>query len=399
MTRKQAQAIDLSFLRDRKAQKRMVAVTLVFALGGLAYALLAPRWYRAGLTIVPAAPPKSAGLSSLLGGELGGLAAGLGAIGGGSVDAARIVAVLQSNAVTDAAIDKFDLMARYGDRYRETAREDVWRHCDAKALSKPNLVQLSCEDTSPKFAQELLSFLAEYGNQAFRRVSRSTASEEVRFLEARAVELRKQADETAAKVREFQETHRLVDLDAQAKAVVSEVAVLTGQRIGKQMELEYARTFSSHDEATTRQLESQLSVVDETLLDLEDQRPPTSRGGKTGLFPPALTVPKLRAEYEKLYRDRKVVEMTLVYVLQQLEGARASEVREVSTFQVLDPPSLPTRKARPIGTLAVALGTLLGLAVSLAAEWWRAIGRETLGPRIRAGLARSPEGKGTSTSE
>jgi LPS O-antigen subunit length determinant protein (WzzB/FepE family) len=91
--------------------------------------------------------------------------------------------------------------------------------------------------------------------------------------------------------------------------------------------------------------------------------------------------------------------MTLVYVLQQLEGARASEVREVSTFQVLDPPSLPTRKARPIGTLAVALGTLLGLAVSLAAEWWRAIGRETLGPRIRAGLARSPEGKGTSTSE
>jgi len=385
-----------------------MGVTLVFALGGVAYALLAARWYRAVLTIAPATTPKSAGISSLLGPEMGALAAGLGAFGGGSADAARIVAVLQSSAVTDGAIDRFELMARYGTRYRETAREEVWHHCEAKVLPKPNLVQLSCEDTSPKFAQEMISFLADHGNRVFRGVSRSTASEEVRFLEARASELRKQADESAARVREFQETHQLVDLDSQAKAVVAEVAALTSQRIGKQMELEYARTFSSRDEATTRQLESQLSVVDLTLMDLEAQRPQTApersrpstpRGGKPGLFPAALEVPKLRAEFEKLYRDRKVVEATLVYVLQQLEGARASEARDVSTFQVLDPPSLPTRKARPRGTVAVALATLLGLAGSVAVEWWRAGGRRTLGPRIPASLAPSSEGKGTSTSE
>ena len=60
-------------------------------------------------------------------------------------------------------------------------------------------------------------------------------------------ELRRQADEAAARMREFQEKHQIVDLDSQARAVVTSVAAVNAQRIAKQMELDYARTFSSAD--------------------------------------------------------------------------------------------------------------------------------------------------------
>jgi tyrosine-protein kinase Etk/Wzc len=381
MTTNQPFTIDVSFLRDRAAQKRIVAIGLAGAVLGLGYGLLAPRWYSAVLTVVPAKAQRS-GLSSMLGGELAGLASGFDAPLGG-VDVARITAVLQSNAVTDAVIEKFDLRTRYRTNGQNRARTALWRHCSVKALPKPNLVQLTCEDKDPAFVQQLLGFFAEHGNQVFRRVGVSSATEEVRFLDQRVAQLRQQADDAAARMREFQERHKIVDLDTQAKAVVSALATLNAQRITKQMELDYSRTFSSGDEATAQQLRSQLSVMTDQLRALEElpsvaeeQTPRSQRRNEksAGVFPAALEVPKLRAEFEKLYRDRKVAETTLIFALERLEAARATEARDVSTFLVLDPPTLPDRHARPSASRAVALFTFFGFGVAMVFEWLRRIG-------------------------
>jgi capsule polysaccharide export protein KpsE/RkpR len=376
-----ASAIDLSFLRSRAVLKRIAIVTIAFAVVGLLYGLLAPKWYRSVLTVVPAKSQRGGGgLASLLGSDAGALAAGFlegSAIGG--ADAARVAAVLQSIAVSDAVIEKFDLGKRYGERYRESTREALWRHCDVKVLTKPGLVQLSCEDKDPKFVQEMLAYFAGHGNEVFRRVGVSSASEEARFLEKRVAELRQQADDAAARMRDFQEKYKIVDLDTQAKAVVSALAALNSQRISKQLELDYARTFSAREEPTLRQLESQLSVMGQKVKSLEEPAaadPPAEKGGgvprpagaKGGMFPAALEVPKLRAEFETLYRDRKVAEATLVFALERLEGARANEAREVSTFLILDPPALPTRHSRPKRTMTLALWAMLGFAASLGFE-------------------------------
>jgi tyrosine-protein kinase Etk/Wzc len=383
--------VDLSFLRDRSARRRMAGIIAAFAFAGLVYALLAPKWFRSVLTVVPAKSQRSGGgLASLLGSDAGGLASGLLEGGAGGADAQRIAAVLQSVAVSDAVIDKFDLRKRYDTSYQESARDALWEHCDVRVLPKPGLVQLSCEDTDPKFVQEMLAYFAEYGNQVFRRVSFSSSSEEVRFLEKRVAELRQQADEAAGRMREFQEKYKIVDLDTQAKAVVSALAALNSQKITKQLELDYARTFSAREEPSLRQLEAQLSVMGQKVRSLEEPGPVESqdatkrgsRGGSPagGMFPAALEVPKLRAEFESLYRDRRVSEATLVFALERLEGAKANEARDVSTFVVLDPPALPTRKSRPKRLLVVVLAAALGTAAAIGLESWRA-GR---GSRVRA---------------
>jgi capsule polysaccharide export protein KpsE/RkpR len=379
MTDRRPQPLDLAFLRQRPVQLRIAAFTVAFAAAGVLYGLLAPRWYRSDVVLVPGRPPKGGGLGSLgglLGGDLAGLAGGFDSMLGGGAEPARIAAVLRSNAVSDAVIQKFDLKARYGEKYQETAREALWRHCGVRTLPKPNLVELSCEDRDPAFAQELLRYFAEHGNAVFRQVNASSATEEVKYLERRVAELSQQADATAARMREFQEKHQIVDLDTQAKAVVSSLAALHGQRISRQMELDYARSFASPEEASARQLQSQVAVVEETLRELEQPGVPASgakgRGGSgAGLFPKALAVPQLRAEFEKLFRDRKVAEATLLFTMDRLEGARANEARDVSTFQVLDPPTLPTKKSRPSGLESTLLATLIGLVVGLAWEWWR----------------------------
>jgi len=389
MNGNKAQTIDLSFLRSRAGQRRITLVALGFGLAAALYGVVASKWYRSMLGVVPITSQKPSGIAGLLGSDVGGLAASLGpAIGGGGADSSRIAAVLQSIAVSDAVVEKFNLQERYGKKYREAAREALWKHCEVQVLPKPGLVQLTCEDKDPRFVQQMLSYFAEYGNQIFRRVNVSSASEEVRFLERRVMDLKLAADEAAARIRSFQEEHQIVDLESQARGVVSSVAALNAQRIGKQMELDYARSFSTRDEPGTRQLEAQLSVVNDQLRDLEapaEKVPPASASGlkgdgqRTGLFPAALAVPKLRAEYEKLYRDRKVAEATLVFALDRLEGAKANEARDVSTFVVLDPPALPTRPSRPLPLpVLMALGLVVGLAAGMGLEWWRSLGRPGL---------------------
>lgn len=368
------------FLRIPRARWRIGALTLVCAVLGVLYGILAPKWYRSVLTVMPAKSPR-AGISSVLGGELGGLAAGLAdSTLGTSTEAARVAAVLQSIGVTDAVIGRFDLFHRYGEKYQETTRAALWRHCEVKTLVKPGLVQLSCEDKDPRFVQQMLQFFAEYGNQVFRRVGVTSASEEVRYLEKHVGELTDQADEVAVRMREFQEKHQIVDLDTQSKAVVSALAALNSQRITKQLELEYARTFSSRGEATLRQLQSQLSVMDDKVRDLEQvsEAPPDpiekrAKHGTdpNGMFPAALAIPKLRAELVKLYRDQKVSEASLVFALERLEAARANEARDVSTFLVLDPPALPSRHSRPKTSVSLLAGVLVGLALAVCIEWWR----------------------------
>lgn len=366
--------LDLSFLRDQSALRHVAAITLAGAVLGAAWGLLSPKWYESVLTVVPAKAPAS-GASTLLGSDFGALAV-LG--GGGSTDGARIAAVLQGSAVSDAVIEKFDLRKRYDVRYQEQARAELWKHCSVKPLPKPNIVQVTCEDRDPRFVQELLTFIASYGNEVFRRVGVSSATEEVRFLEKRVAELRRQADESAIRMREFQEKHQIVDLDSQAKALVNSVATVQGQRIAKQMELDYARAYSSRDEATTRQLESQLSVMDEQIRDLEEARitavPPAvegSRKARPGMFPAAMAVPRVRSELEAIYRDRKVAETTLVFALDRLESARAAEARDVSTFQVLDAPPLPTRKSRPSGTASLLAFAGVAFLGSVLFEAWK----------------------------
>ena len=387
--------LDLAFLKEAKARKRIAIVALGLAVVGALYGWLGPTWYRSIATVVPAKPPAGGGLSSLLGGETGALAATLVGGGGGAPDTSRIAAVLQSNSVSDAVIGKFGLQERYDVGHLETARNVLWEHCNVRVLFKPSLVQVSCEDRDPRRARDMVAYFVEYGNEVFRRVSVSSASEEVRMMERRVADLRKEADEVAAQMRAFQEANQIVDLDSQARALVGSVAAVNAQRITKKMELDYARSFSARDEASTRQLESQISVMNEALRDLEvpaEEPAPgvpaagAGRGGGRGLFPAALAVPKLRAEYEKLFRNRKVAEATLVFSLDRLEGARAAQARDVSTFQVLDAPSLPTLKSRPRIGLSALLGIAIGIVAGLGVEIWSRR-RRLAGPAASAGQA------------
>jgi capsule polysaccharide export protein KpsE/RkpR len=362
-------------LKTREA-KRIATTTVAGFVIALFYALLAPKWYQSTLTVVPATPSKGGGLGQIAG--VLGSAVDIPELGV-NADVERIAAVLESTSVTDAVIRKFDLMQRYDDRYIEHARKDLWSHCSTRIDRKARVVSLSCEDKDPKFVQLMLEYFGEHGNEVFRRVSTSSASEEVRFLVQRVEQMRSEADESARRLRAFEERYKIVDLDSQSKAVVSAMASLRSQEISKELQLSYMNTFSSRDESTAVQLRQQLAVMSSKFKKLEEPIPEDDPPGdpppkvsgqavapqKADIFPPAMSVPKLRFELEQLYRDRKIHEADLLLLMQRLEVAKVNEARDTSAFQILDHPARPTYRSRPRRAVALLAGLLLGLLLGI----------------------------------
>src|SRR6267142_2119576 len=232
-------------LRTPEAQ-RIAKTTFAGLVLAIVYVVAAPNWYQSTLTVVPATPSKGVSLGSQLAGSLG---ADLPIDLGNNADVERIEAVFQSTSVTDAVVEKFNLRERYHEKYMEHTRRELWSHCSTRIDRKAKLVSLTCEDKDPKFVKSMLGFFGEYGNQVFRSVSATSASEEVRFLEQRVAEMRKEADESAKRLREFEEKYKVVDLESQSKAVVSAMASLRSQEISKELQLSYLNSFSSRDES------------------------------------------------------------------------------------------------------------------------------------------------------
>lgn len=378
----------------RAGWKRVLGATVAGAVVAATYALLAPPWYQAQLSVVPS-PQQKSGLPTLGG---AGIAAQLDLpvdFNLGSSEVERIAAVLYSNSVADAVIKKFDLKRLYDEKYTEEARRELWRHCGIVPQKKPGTVTVLCEDKSPERARDMAAYFGDFGNQVFRRISASSAREERLFLEKRVAEARRDMDEAALRLREFQEQNKVIDLTEQGRAVVSAMASIRAELLSKQMQLSFQNSISSRDEGTSDQLRRQVGILESKLHSLEEDSrritpvepasAPAPAAGKKGrtaskgdgarVFPAAMDMPKLRYELERRFREQKIQETLFVLLTQRFETARVNEARDTSTFQILDLPTTPTKKARPkrmmITASGLALGLLAGLAWILGPPWLR----------------------------
>ena len=342
--------------------RRLVLCAAVGATAGGAYALYAPAWYQARLSVVPSqraldgsslASKVPVGLNSL------------------TTEVQRIQAVLTSTSVADEVIDKFGLEQRYATSDRSATRSELGSHCDTSIDRKSGVVSLTCEDKAPRIAMEMAAYFGEVGNRVFGRISTSSAREERRFLETQVAKFRQDVETSSRKLREFQEQSKVIDLAEQSKAVISAMASITGDMLSKQLELSYLHSFSSDIDSSVVQLQRQVAIMRNNLKQLEGpQRASTSQPSSVtspaSFFPEAMSIPMLRFELEHLLREQKIHETLFFMMMQRYEMSKVDEARDISMFQILDNPTLPTRKSRPQRTKIVGLGGFAGLALACA---------------------------------
>src|SRR5262249_32623460 len=151
------------------------------------------------------------------------------------------------------------------------------------------------------------------------------------------------------------------------KAMVESAAILQGQLIAAQSELEGLTQIYTPSNVRVRsararvqELQRQLEKVEGTDASLAAETAPQS----SELYPSIRKLPLLGVEWADLYRETKIQETVYELLNQQYEMARIQEAKEIPTVNVVDPANLPEKKSWPPRLLIVVGLTMASLAAA-----------------------------------
>ena len=148
--------------------------------------LSSPKIYSATTTMVP--PIKTLRGSGLAGGLGAGRSSMFADIMGITSMADMYVGILESRVVTDAIVNRFDLMKVYNVKKRFVARQTLRANTLIKA-SKENIVRITVKDRDPNRVAAIANAYVEELDRQNKRLSSGQATSKRIFLESRLKEI------------------------------------------------------------------------------------------------------------------------------------------------------------------------------------------------------------------
>jgi uncharacterized protein involved in exopolysaccharide biosynthesis len=328
---------------------------------------LLPIRYEAKIVLLPPAQNSSVG-SALLGqlGNMGSLG-GVASLASGSLGlknpADMYVAFLTSRTVEDAMIQRFGLMAEYHEKRMSDARKEFEHRTTAGAGSKDGLIRISVEDRDPKRAAELANGYVE----EFRKLSASLAITEAArrrlFFEQQLQQAKDDLTGAEEAMRKTQQSTGVLQIDSQARSLIESAAVLRGQVVAKQVQIQGMRSFAAEDNPELILGKQELAALESQLERLAGSQPDV--GSDINLSKGRVT--EAGMEYLRRLRDLKYHETVYELMTKEFEVAKLDEAREGAIIQVVDAAVPPDKRSSPHRTLIVIAAAILSFFV--AAFW------------------------------
>jgi tyrosine-protein kinase Etk/Wzc len=353
-------------------RKRFIAR---FVLGAMVLAiivaLLLPVRYEAKIVLLP--PAQSSSIGSSLLGQLGGLGSlgSLASLAGGGLGlknpADMYVSLLTSRTVEDAMIQRFGLMKEYRLKRMSDTRKELERRTTAVAGSKDGLIRLTIEDGDRQKAADMANGYVE----EFRKLSASLAITEAArrrlFFEQQVQQAKDKLTEAEVAMSKTQQSTGVLQIDSQARALIESAAILRGQVVAKQVQIEGMRAFATDDNPNLILAKQELAALQAQLDRVAGSQNDT--GSDINLSKGRVT--QAGMEYLRRFRDLKYQETVFELLAKEFEIAKLDEAREGSIIQVVDAAVPPDNKSSPHRTLIVLGATILAFFVAVFWIWLR----------------------------
>jgi len=344
----------------------------IFKIAGSAFvlsvviSLLLPKTYTANAKIMPPQQNQSMGAMAALSSQLGPLAA---LVGGGSLGLRNpsdlYVAMLHSQTVADALVDRFSLM----DVYHKKLRVDARKKLEDRSLiiaAKDGVISVSVDDRDPRRAAEMANAYAEELEKLTKILAVSEAAKRRLFFER---EVKMASDDLAnaeVALKQTQEKTGLILLDSQSRAMIESLTSLRARVAAQEVLVQEMRTFATPENPELIREEKALEALRDQLNRLEG-----GQGKRLFADVPIENVPTAGLEYVRKYRDVKYREALFELLAKQYEAAKIDEARDSLIVQVLDKAVPPERKSGPLRALIVLSSTFLALLVAVLIAFFR----------------------------
>lgn len=337
-----------------KHKKLIVGFTMAMAVLAVAVSLVLPNAYKATAKLMP--PQQSQSGAAALLSQLGGVANMAAGVAGLKNPNDLYVGMLQSRTVADSIIARFKLKDVYDTDSLEKARMKLDDNTNVRA-GKDGLITIEVEDRDQKLVANLANAYAEELLKLTSVLAVTEAGQRRLFYE-RQLELAKNNLASAEmKLKGGLDTHGVISVDTESRAVLATVARLRAEASAKEIEINSMRSFVTSENPDFKRANEELKSLRSELSKLENGRKDDS--DSSGSVTPA------GLENIKVLRDVKYYQMLYELLAKQYELARLDEAKDAATIQVLDKAVEPERKFKPKRAIIVIVSTLLAFAAAI----------------------------------
>src|ERR1700733_1841314 len=326
-------------------------------------------------------------------------------------EGALVVEMLQGRTVEDEVVQRFDLRKVYGVKLMDDARERLLSHTEIAEDKKSGVIVVRVTDHDPRRAAQITQAYMEAVNDLLAAVSTSSARRERIFIEARLKTVKEALDTAEHRFSDYASKNTAIDIPEQGKAMVQAAAILQGQLIAAQSEVQGLSQIYTDSNVRVRSARARVAELQKQLEKMRGDggslaANPNSVDGDSSsnqMYPSIRKLPLLGVQWADLYRETRIEETVFELLTGQYELAKIQEAKEVPSVQAFDVGEVPERKSGPPRLLIMMVGAVFffGMGVSWilgVAAWERVrpddsrkqlaeqMGRTTLVPLFRSAV-------------
>ena len=368
-------------------RRRLIArLTVGLTLIAVAVSFLLPNKYTATTAILP--PQQGGSTGATLMAQLSGLGS-VASLAGGALGLKNPndlqVALLKSQTVEDAMIDRFHLMDLYRAKRRSDARLKLEKRVEIENGAKDGLIRISVTDRDPRRAADLANGYVEEFKKFSSTLAVTEASQRRLFFEQQLSQAKDNLASAEEDLKRTEQKTGVLQLDSQDRALIESVAQLRAQIAAKEVQIRAMQSFAAGENPDLAMAEQEL----QGLKAEEAKMGATPSGASDAPLIPKGVMQQSGLEYVRKLRDVKYFETIFDLLARQYEAAKVDEARQGAVVQVVDPALVPDHHSSPKRTLivlgAVVLGILLGVVWAFVAEGLaRIASNPEEGPRLLA---------------
>lgn len=349
--------LDLLLLIARN-KKLVIWITVIAAICAISYSLLTPKYWKSTGSILPVSDDDmGASFSTSL----------LDIAGGGflktpkSEKAIDFITIMKSRGFREKVVRKFNLVP-----YFKITRPDSTEAMELAILAlvtdvvktsfneESYVISITAETRNKKLSQDLVQYYID-SLESYNLNNRMSKGRQKRgFLEAQVATHMAEADSLALALRDFQVKNKSIALDKQTESMVTLYSESAAQYMQTEIDYELAKTQYGDKSPVLLGLAEKKNLLGKKLQEIE-----SSNYSLTPKYMLQIDkIPDLSMQYAQLMISAEIKKKVLEYLYPQYELSKLEELKDLPTFEVIDPPQMPGLRSKPRRAIIVVISTL-----------------------------------------
>ena len=346
-----------------KHKKFIFFTTLIVSIIAVIYSLLATQYWVSSATILPSSDKKDS--FSISSSFLGGFASSM--LGGEQSDAYALTGIMQSRTFSLDVVKKFNLIEYFEIEEPdtlisyETAVQNLIDNVVNFGINEENgFLSISIETKDKFLSADIANYywikLDEY-NKSIRMTKGKLQKE---FIEKRLVEVKESIDILSNTLNEFQKKYNTIDLEEQAKSVVSLYSDLVSEKITNEIELEFSKQFFSEANQKIESLEARNNILNKKIVEMERN----SGELKPKYILSIDDIPDISLQYSQILLNLEIQQKIYEYLYPQYESAKIDELKDLPTIEIIDKAVPAGKRSKPKRAIICIISFICALLFS-----------------------------------